>query len=186
MQPIWRQHAHVTQRSCWNPKSYSKEGQKRRMPLRLLLMAWPHVGWWMPAIPTPASSGLVYCWLFSGRVHMVILTPLIQARRTWTKTDTLLLLAHATQAQAVAMVRAPIREVCQQPLSTRRYLLQFPWCCWVQFLAELFGPRSWSRTVAYRYTVLPLGLHWYSSVRSPRADMGRSFTIMGTLLVGQG
>ena len=58
---------------------------------------------------------------------MVILTPLIQARRTcWTKTDTLLLLAHATQAQAVAMVRAPIREVCQQPLSTRRYLLQFP------------------------------------------------------------
>ena len=63
---------------------------------------------------------------------MAILTPLIQARRTgWTKTDTLLLLAHATHAQADAMVRAPIREVCQVdwallPLSTRRYLLQFP------------------------------------------------------------
>ena len=149
MQPIWRQHAHVTQRSCWNPKSYSKEGQKRRMPLRLLLMAWPHVGWWMPAIPTPASSGLVYCWLFSGRVHMVILTPLIQGRRTcWTKTDTLLLLAHATQAQAVAMVRAPIREVCQVdwallPLSTRDICYNF---------LDVAGYNSWQN-----YLVLALG-----------------------------
>ena len=80
----------------------------------------------MPAIPTSASSGLVYCWFLSVHVHRVILTPLIQARRTdWTKADTLWLLDHATQAQDVAMVRALKREFCLVdwallPLSTRR------------------------------------------------------------------
>ena len=28
-------------------------------------MAWPHDGWWMPATPNLASSGLVACWCFS-------------------------------------------------------------------------------------------------------------------------
>ena len=40
---------------------------------------------------------------------MVILTPLIQARRTdWTKSDTLLLLAHATQAQDLPCFEHPL------------------------------------------------------------------------------
>ena len=57
---------------------------------------------------------------------MVILTPLIQARRTdWAKSVTLLLLTQATQAQDANMVRALISEFCQVdwallPLSTRR------------------------------------------------------------------
>ena len=97
----------------------------------------------------PCSSGLVYCWLFSGRVHMVILTPLIQARRTcWTKTDTLLLLAHATQAQAVAMVRAPIREVCQVDWA----LLPFPLGDICYNFLDVAGYNSWQN-----YLVLGLG-----------------------------
>jgi len=57
---------------------------------------------------------------------MVILTPLILARRTnWAKSVTLLPLTQARQAQDAASVRALISEFCQVdwallPLSTRR------------------------------------------------------------------
>ena len=84
-----------------DPKSYSREGRKRHMPLRHFLRAWPHAGWWMPAIPTYASASCdkVYCWLFSVKDRMVLLTPpILESMTDWAKSVTLLLLAQATQA----------------------------------------------------------------------------------------
>ena len=160
---------HVTQRSCWDPKSYSK-GRTEAAHASPPVVDGMASRWMVDASCTNP------CLLWPSLLLAVLNEgPHGNPHPTDSgKEDGLDEVRHAVTpgscytGSRLAMLRAPTREVCQVdwallPLSTRRYLLQFSWRCWVQFLAELFGPRSWSRTVAYRYTVLPFGLHWYSS-----------------------